>query len=57
MLVVLWLTTIGVLSCLGLELFASTYVYTPGAGLLSPVVVDAHHPFAIKLLKRHTLFQ
>ena len=51
-LLVLCLTIIG-----GLELFASIYVNTPGAGLLSLVVVDAHHPFAIKLLKSHTLFQ
>ena len=42
-LLALCLTIIG-----GLELFASIYVNTPGAGLLSLVVVDAHHPFAIK---------
>ena len=51
-LLVLCLTIIG-----GLELFASIYVNTPGVGLLSLVVVDAHHPFAIKLLKSHTFFQ
>ena len=51
-LLVLCLTIIG-----GLELFASTYIYTPGVCLFSLVVVDAHHPFAIKLLKSHTFFQ
>ena len=42
-------------SCI--ELLASTFVYTPGADLLSLVVVDVHHPFAIKLLESHILFQ
>ena len=48
----LCLTIIG-----GLELLASTFVYTPGAALLSLVVVDVHHPFPIKLLKHHIPFQ
>ena len=42
-------------SCI--ELLASTFVYTPGAALLSLVAVDVHHPFPIKLLKSHIPFQ
>ena len=51
-LLVLCLTIIG-----GLELLASTYVYTPDADLVSLVVVGVHHPFPIKWLKGHMLFQ